>query len=111
MGHGFGKKSDVPKNHDQKSVMKSDGPQPQPFVGPVNQPGIFRFLLIPLQFGTGIAEKTAKGQNFQGHAAENLKFVVRVVQFIRQVSFDPGKRLALGAGAGNFKGDGRPSPT
>jgi len=58
-----------------------------------------------LQFGTGVPEETAEGQNFQGHAG-TPEFVLWVIQFVRQVSFNPGKGLALGAGLGILKGTG-----
>ena len=90
--------------------MKGDGPQPEPLVGPVDQPGPFGVIRVLAQFGAQVPEEAAEGEDFQGHAADEVLKGRRVVESGSQVPFDPGEGTALGGGGGNPEGYGGAGP-
>jgi len=51
-----------------------------------------------------------KGQDFQGHAPDQILEVRGVVQLLPQVPLNPGEGPVLAAGSGNAKGHRRPGP-
>ena len=70
---GFGEKPEMAQDDHQKGVVEGDGPQPQPLIGPVNQPGAFGIVRVLHQLRPQVPEQAAEGQHFQGHAADQMR--------------------------------------